>query len=299
MSDLPLLSALALTAGTALLLQELPWFRRSGLATRLAPYAPAGAARQRRASAGIRQLLLPGVDLVAGRLSRLLGVSGDLGLRLQRAGLEDDPGDVRMRQFTRTLGALGIAVLVSLAWRPPLTIVVMSIVTVPVLVLLLEEHRIDAAVERRRRRLRAELPIVVEQLGLLMTAGYSLPSALQRLAERSNGVVASDLRVVERRMGHGLSANAALDEWARRSGVDAVGRLVAVLRLHGEAGDLGALISAEARSVRAEAHRELLATIERRAQLVWVPVTVATLVPGLIFLAVPFMSAMSQVTGSG
>lgn len=299
MSDLPVLSALALAVGAALLLQELPWFRRSGLAARLAPYAPAGSARHRTASAGVRQLLLPGVDLVAGRLSRLLGVSGDLGLRLQRAGLEDDPGDVRMRQFTRALGALGVAVLVSLAWRPPLAIVAMSIVAVPLLVLLLEEHRIDAAVERRCRRLRAELPIVVEQLGLLMTAGYSLPSALQRLAERSNGVVASDLRVVERRMGHGLSANAALDEWARRSGVDAVGRLVAVLRLHGEAGDLGALISAEARSVRAEAHRELLATIERRAQLVWVPVTVATLVPGLIFLAVPFMSAMSQVTGSG
>jgi Flp pilus assembly protein TadB len=130
-----------------------------------------------------------------------------------------------------------------------------------------------------------------------MTAGYSLPSALQRLADRSNGAVATDLRAVVRRMSHGLSANAALDEWSRRCGVDAVARLVAVLRLHSEAGDLGALISAEARSVRAEAHRELLETIERRAQLVWVPVTVATLVPGLIFLAVPFMSAMSQVAG--
>jgi hypothetical protein len=39
--------------------------------------------------------------------------------------------------------------------------------------------------------------------------------------------------------------------------------------------------------------------IERRSQLVWIPVTVATLVPGLIFLAVPFMSAMAQVTGGG
>jgi tight adherence protein C len=295
----PLLpSALALAVGAAVLLGELPWFRRSGLATRLAPYAPAGAARHRGPS-GFRQLLLPGVDRIADRTTRLLGVSSDLGRRLERAGLEDDPGDVRLRQFTRALGALGVAILASIAWRPPLAIAATAIVAAPLLTLLLEEHRIDAAVERRCRHLRAELPIVVEQLGLLMTAGYSLPRALQRLAERSNGVVASDLRVVERRMGHGLSANAALDEWAHRCGVDAVGRLVAVLRLHGEAGDLGALISAEARSVRADAHRELLATIERRAQLVWVPVTVATLVPGLIFLAVPFMSAMSQVTGSG
>ena len=69
-----------------------------------------------------------------------------------------------------------------------------------------------------------------------------------------------------------------------------------MLHLHGDAGDLGALIAEEARSIR-EAHRDLLESIERRAQLVWIPVTVATLVPGLIFLAVPFMSAMAQVTG--
>ncbi|MFN7149808.1 MAG: type II secretion system F family protein [Microthrixaceae bacterium] len=290
-------AALALLAGSTMLLQELPWFRRSGLAARLGPYAPTGAARRRRASTGFRQLLLPGVDRAADRLSKSLGVSGDLATRLERAGLDEDPGDIRLRQFTRALGAVGLAVVVALAWRPPIAFCIATLVAAPLLMLLVEEHRINAAVERRRRRLRSELPVVVEQLGLLMTAGYSLPSALQRLADRSNGVVATDLRAVVRRMGHGLTANAALDEWSRRCGVDAVARLVAVLRLHSEAGDLGSLISSEARSVRAEAHRELLETIERRAQLVWVPVTVATLVPGLIFLAVPFMSAMSQVAG--
>ena len=72
-----------------------------------------------------------------------------------------------------------------------------------------------------------------------------------------------------------------------------------MLRLHDDAGDLGSLIAQEARTIRAAAHRDLLEVIERRSQLVWVPVTVATLVPGLIFLAVPFMSAMTQVTGGG
>jgi hypothetical protein len=50
--------------------------------------------------------------------------------------------------------------------------------------------------------------------------------------------------------------------------------------------------------VRSEAHRALIETIERRGQLVWVPVTVATLVPGLILLAVPFLSAVAMVTGT-
>jgi hypothetical protein len=77
-----------------------------------------------------------------------------------------------------------------------------------------------------------------------------------------------------------------------------VRRLVGVLGLHREAGDLGRLIADEARAIRAESHRDLVERIERRSQAVWIPVTVATLVPGLLFLAVPFMSALSQVTGT-
>ena len=30
----------------------------------------------------------------------------------------------------------------------------------------------------------------------------------------------------------------------------------------------------------------------RRAQLVWIPVTIATLVPGVLFMAIPFIAAM-------
>lgn len=74
--------------------------------------------------------------------------------------------------------------------------------------------------------------------------------------------------------------------------VDALHRLVSVLSLNREGGDLGRLISEEARGVRADVQRELLATIERRSQQVWIPVTVATLVPGVLFLAVPFVEAM-------
>jgi len=49
--------------------------------------------------------------------------------------------------------------------------------------------------------------------------------------------------------------------------------------------------------MRADTHRRLVESIERRSQLVWVPVTVATLVPGLLLLGIPFISALRQVTG--
>ena len=56
------------------------------------------------------------------------------------------------------------------------------------------------------------------------------------------------------------------------------------------------LITEEARAIRRDAHRELIETIERRGQQVWIPVTVATLVPGVLFMAVPFIEAMRLFT---
>jgi len=80
--------------------------------------------------------------------------------------------------------------------------------------------------------------------------------------------------------------------------VDALHRLVGVLAFNRQSGDLGRLIGEEARAIRRDVHRELIETIERRGQQVWIPVTVAALVPGVIFLAVPFIDALSMFANS-
>jgi tight adherence protein C len=80
--------------------------------------------------------------------------------------------------------------------------------------------------------------------------------------------------------------------------VDALDRLVPVLALNREASDLGRLISAEARGIRRDLHRRLVETMERRSQQVWIPVTVATLVPGVVFMAIPFTEALRVFSGS-
>lgn len=286
--------------GSVLVLSELPWFDRRPTVERLAPYvrsARRGSAR-RSSSESLVQVLAPIAQQLGARLSRALGVTEDLSLRLDRAGVSSTPAEFRLRQLTRGLLALLIAGAAAVWLTPSPWMALAMVLGAPALIVLGEEQRLAMAATSRARTLRAELPVVVEQLGMLLSAGYSVGGALARLSSRSNGVVAEDLRSVIRTVRHGSSEDRALEEWAQRSGVDAVRRLVAVLALHGTAGDLGMLISEEARSIRAEAQRELLESIERRAQLVWVPVTVATLVPGLIFLAVPFISAMTQVTGS-
>ena len=96
----------------------------------------------------------------------------------------------------------------------------------------------------------------------------------------------------------GLGEVDALREWADVADVDALRRLVAVLAVDRQSGDLARLIGEEARAVRRDVHRELVEAIERRAQQVWIPVTVATLVPGVIFLAVPFVEALRLFANS-
>ena len=107
-----------------------------------------------------------------------------------------------------------------------------------------------------------------------------------------------DLAIVGVRVSHGLSEIDALKEWAALADVEALHRLVGVLALNREAGDLSRLITEEARHIRSDAHRRLVETIERRTQQVWIPVTVAALVPGVIFLAIPFIHAMSMFSGA-
>jgi Flp pilus assembly protein TadB len=168
----------------------------------------------------------------------------------------------------------------------------------PLLAFLVLEQQLAMASDAWKRRVFLELPVVAEQLAMLLSAGYSLGAALNRLSARGHGCCARDLSRVCGRMRQGLSEVDALREWAALADVEALSRLVPVLALNREASDLGRLLSEEARAIRRDVQRELTATVERRAQQVWIPVTVAALVPGVIFIAVPFIEALKLYSGS-
>jgi tight adherence protein C len=300
---LVIVCALLAAAGTTLVAADLRWFRRRSLTERLRPYAP-GAGAPGTGSGGLlsvssfRDVIGPLASGVGGRLARLAGVDEALARRLARVHSDADPTAFRVRQLGWTaVGAAGGAVL-AVAFGVPGAIGLALALGGAALGFLAVEHQLAQRSSRWQRRVFLELPVVAEQLGMLLSAGYSLGAALNRIGTRGAGAVGQDLRRVCRRIRQGLSEVDALREWAELVEVDAVERLVAVLALNREAGDLGRLISEEARSIRREVQRELIETIERRSQQVWIPVTVATLVPGVLFLAVPFIEAL-QVFSQG
>lgn len=294
-----IVAGLALWAGATLLLAELRWFARRPLDERLRAYIPGGLAGRRRAGLlsleSFRDAVGPAASAVGERCSRVLGVDEDLGTRLRRVHSPLDVSAFRVRQIGWSLAGFGGGALLAVALAPPLPIALMVVLGAPLLAFLVIEQRIATASRRWQRRLHLELPVVAEQIGMLLGAGYSLTAAIGRVGQRGHGCCARDLRRVSARIRQGLSETAALREWAQLADVDALDRLVAVLVLNREASDLGRLIAEEARSIRREVHRGLLEEVERRGQKVWIPVTVAALVPGVIFVAIPFIEALRFV----
>ncbi|MDQ3898621.1 MAG: type II secretion system F family protein [Actinomycetota bacterium] len=294
---LAVVCGLGLWAGTTLVLSQLRWFSRPPLVERLRPYSPTGMGRPGRRGAilsveSFRDVVRPLARTLGERVARLFGVSEELGIRLERIHSSDDVTAFRVRQLGWSVASFGAGTLLTIALGPPPPIALVFVLGGPLLGFLVPEQQVASASDAWRRRLTLELPVVAEQLAMLLSAGYSLGAAISRLAARGSGNVARDLTRVCGRIHQGLTEVEALREWADVADVEALNRLLPILGLNREAADLGRLISEEARSIRKDTQRRLIETAERRAQQVWIPVTVAALVPGVIFLAVPFLEAL-------
>jgi hypothetical protein len=302
MSRLVVASFLLGWAGMALLIAELRRFSRPSLTDRLRAYRPGGMAERRRGGLfsveSFREVIGPFSQAVASRVARLFGVSEELGVRLERVHSALDPAAFRVRQVGWSAAAFGVGALAASVLGLPAVVSLVVLLGSPLLAFLVLEQRVASASSRWQRRIFLELPVLAEQLAMLLSSGYSLGSALNRLAQRGKGACGRDLERVRARMHQGLSEVAALREWAQLGQVDALDRLVSVVSLNADASDLGRLVSEEARSIRRDVQRDLVQIMERRGQQVWVPVTVATLVPGVIFLAIPFVEALRLFAGS-
>ncbi|MFN2606747.1 MAG: type II secretion system F family protein [Acidimicrobiales bacterium] len=299
---LAIAAGLALWAGATLVLSQVRWFARPSLLDRLRPYGPGGMTPRARGGLpsveSFREVVGPLCRVSGERLARALGVSEDLGSRLERIHSPLDVTAFRVRQLGWSGTGFAVGCLVTVALRPPAILAMLFIFGGAALGFLVPEQQVAKASDTWKRRVFLELPVLSEQLAMLLSAGFSLGAALNRLAERGRGYAARDLARVCGRIRQGLSEIEALREWAALADVEALDRLIPVLALNREASDLGRLISEEARSIRRDVQRELVETAERRGQQVWVPVTVAALLPGVLFLAIPFMAALNLFSGS-
>lgn len=302
MNRLPIFIILLVSCGSWLLLREMRWFRRVGLTDRLRPYLAGGSTSPStpidRSMASFTSALTPSIQAIGDRVASLFGSTESLGRQLERVHSPLSPAAFRLRQIGWCVIGFALGSLVAVSVRPPALFTMILVLGAPTIIFLLLELELTHQSTQWRRQITLELPVVSEQLAMLLSSGFSLGAGLNRLSTRSSGTIARDLRRVVNRIQQGLDETQALREWSDLANVPALDRLISVLAMNRAASDLGRLITDEARVCRADVHRELIERIERRGQQVWIPVTVATLVPGVLFLAVPFAQAL-QTFASG
>ena len=278
--------------GAMLILSELRWCRRVPLSRRLEPPQPL-----HRQPLHDRRVSVSMAADIGCRIAAAFGSDQELGTRLDRLARRQSEAQFRARQTTMSATAL-ITSFAALLWIGAALMPALLIgAGIAIASFLLPERLLAKAITARGVELTEELPTVIEQIAMLLASGMSLTSALSTTAQRGRGVCSGDLRGVSARVAHGATVETALDEWAAAAGSADVRRLVGVLTLHEATADIAALVSDEARSARAAAHRRLIERIERRNEQVWIPVTVAALVPGAVLLSIPFSDALGSYTG--
>jgi tight adherence protein C len=292
MTRLLVAAGLLLWVGAALLISTSSRLARLSLTERLAPFHPSTVSdRSTMSTPSIAELTGELARTLGDRLSGLAGVTEPLGRRLRRVHSPLDATAFRLRELA-WMAAAALCGVGAAGAGAPVAVIGLLLVGGPILAFLVVEQRLAKASEAWQERVAQELPVVAEQLATLLNAGFSLGAALNRLATRGRGATATDLRGVATRVHQGVGEVTALEEWAELVTVDSVTHLVRVLALHTEAPDLGRLVSTEARQARRALQRRTVEQIERRGEQVWVPVSVAALIPGAILLAIPVLAAL-------
>jgi tight adherence protein C len=152
----------------------------------------------------------------------------------------------------------------------------------------------------RSRRIRRELPALLDLLRLSVEAGRSLPSALGEVGARARGPLAAEWRTVGREVSLGVPLDRALGGMTLRAPLPEVRALVAALeraRRHGA--PLAETLAAQARDARfalARGAREDAARAGPKIQLV----VALLLVPSVLLLvAAALIAALVGERGAG
>jgi tight adherence protein C len=234
------------------------------------------------------------------RLLRLLAAAGgrlrpplaiDLDARLAAAGR---PGGLRASELMAAKAAAGLAgggvgVLLSAASPGRLGLLVM--LACPVAGFLGPDLWLSRLAAARARRVRCDLPLLLDLLRVQAEAGASLPAALREVGERAAGPLATEWVAVGREVELGVPLSHALAALQVRLPLPEIRALVAALersRRHGSPiGDTLAAQARESRSALARRIREEAARAGPKIQLV----VALLLVPSVLLLVAAALAA--------
>lgn len=273
----------------------------AGMAS-LTVFLAARAARPRDSmvAAQVRAIVPSAVRMRSNGLSRLLARLGQFVpfdrehviSMLRSAGVDSYPPEAfnGMRLIVGFFGALGGLMFGSAA-------------PVAVPVLAIAGYHLPAALIRRRIAARkaeilSELPDAVELLAICTRAGLNVPLALERVAQRSQGILGGEMRNLQKEIDLGVSRREALTSMGERTGV---ARLDDLMRLLVNAERFGSKIASSletfASGLRAERRRRAEEQARRAPVKMLFPLVFLILPAFVLLTVVPLLLGTFQSLG--
>ena len=295
--DLRLLFVLTacLTGVLSLTLSRLPFFSTPSLSRKIQVAARGTSTATTTTWTSIAERYSRVAEEFGERFSRVVGIATPLVDRLRLAERQQTPREFRMRQAG--LGASSAIAVASLAILTGGTMIVIGLAAgVGLLVAVgIYEEMLGQAVKKNRQSVNAELAQFGERLAMMCLAGSSASSALLRIGTAGDTALRRAVACAVEQTKNGMGLAEALKHETAMFNAPGLDRVIRLIAAQHETPNLAQLLQQQAALQRSEAHRQLIADLDKRSQTVWIPVTVATLVPGVIFLAVPFLSALQPL----
>jgi tight adherence protein C len=292
--------------GVLVVLDRVLVLRRPRLELRVLPYLrdlpPMSAGRAAEpAPKSVAAIVSPLLRATADALDRVLGGSGSVRRRLDRANSAMSVHDFRVQQAMWGLLAFSATAVVALlvAVRAPSRAVPLLVFCGIAFVVgaLWRDNRLSAQVAERERRILAEFPTVAELLALAVAAGEGPVSALDRVVTRAHGELSADLARVLAEVRTGTPVTRALDALAARSGLPVVARFAEALAVALERGTpLAEVLHAQAADVREAGRRALIESGARREVAMMVPVVFLVLPVTVLFAFWPGVVGLRLVS---
>ncbi|MDQ1216395.1 type II secretion system F family protein [Microbacterium arborescens] len=280
-----------LAAGVLLTVAGMPRWAAPPLERRIAPYLRDIADPMGLTPLHSGSFWQSGLRAWSSRLGARLGGSDVVRRRLLRAGWSVSPETFRLRQLFAGVGGLmaGTAITIAVAVRGDANgaTLLLPIVFAGVGVLAAHMVLVQAA-ENRMRRVREEVPTVLEFLALCLSAGESLNDALRRVSDVGAGELTRHLRAAVLAAGTGSSLTDALRDMARSLDVASVDRAVDQLVGAIERGaPLAQVLQTQAADAREDAKRVLIEQAGGKEILMLLPLVFLVLPLSVLFAVFP------------
>jgi len=158
------------------------------------------------------------VQSIVTRNAKKSGDRTQLRARLEELGRtsEREYVDFRIKQYGYCAAAAALSFTVVLLLTQSIFMSLLSAVLLGFVVYILLDRELTKNVKKRRELIESEFPAVLEILTLAISAGETPMSAMLRIAESADGLLAREFQIVVAGVRSGLPLNETLDAMGRR-----------------------------------------------------------------------------------